>query len=92
MISVILLMFGGIFLGYLFRQKQLKGISRIITFLVWILLFILGINVGKNEKIINGLHTLGLEALILSIGGILGSIILSKILWNYLNKKKEQKS
>ena len=34
-----------------------------------VLLFLLGIDVGGNEAIIKGLHTLGLEALYYHTGG-----------------------
>lgn len=59
-----------------------------ITVLIWVLLFILGIEVGGNEQIIKGLHTIGLEAVILTIGGTLGSVIAAWTLWRALYKRK----
>ena len=75
MFTIIGLMLTGILLGYLLRKRDLKKIHQIITLLIWLLLFILGIEVGSNEQIIKGLHTIGLEAVILTLGGTLGSII-----------------
>lgn len=49
---------------------------------------ILGIEVGGNEQIIKGLHTIGLEAVILTIGGTLGSVIAAWALWRALYKRK----
>ena len=62
MFIIIGIMLTGMLLGYLLRSKRLSWIHRIITLLIWILLFLLGIDVGGNESIIKGLHTLGLEA------------------------------
>ena len=63
MFIIIGIMLTGMLLGYLLRSKRLSWIHRIITLLIWILLFLLGIDVGGNESIIKGLHTLGLEAI-----------------------------
>ena len=59
MFTVIGFMLGGMCLGFLLRNRQLPQLNRIITVLIWILLFLLGIEVGENEKIIQGLGTLG---------------------------------
>ena len=88
MFTIIGLMLTGILLGYLFRKRDLKKIHQIITLLIWLLLFILGIEVGSNEQIIKGLHTIGLEAVILTLGGTLGSVIAAWALWRALYKRK----
>lgn len=80
-------MLTGMLLGYLFRKRNLKKIHQIITLLIWLLLFILGVEVGDNEQIIKGLHTIGLEAVILTLGGTLGSVIAAWGLWKVLYKK-----
>ena len=88
MFTIIGLMLTGILLGYLLRKRDLKKIHQIITLLIWLLLFILGIEVGSNEQIIKGLHTIGLEAVILTMGGTLGSVIAAWALWRALYKRK----
>ena len=88
MFTIIGLMLTGILLGYLLRKRDLKKIHQIITLLIWLLLFILGIEVGSNEQIIKGLHTIGLEAVILTLGGSLGSVIAAWALWRALYKRK----
>lgn len=89
MFTIIGLMLTGMLLGYLLRKRDLKKIHQIITLLIWLLLFILGIEVGSNEQIIKGLHTIGLEAVILTLGGTLGSVIAAWALWRALYKGKE---
>ena len=88
MFTIIGLMLTGILLGYLLRKRDLKKIHQIITLLIWLLQFILGIEVGSNEQIIKGLHTIGLEAVILTLGGTLGSVIAAWALWRALYKRK----
>lgn len=88
MFTIIGLMLTGMLLGYLLRKRDLKKIHQIITLLIWLLLFILGIEVGSNEQIIKGLHTIGLEAVILTLGETLGSVIAAWALWRALYKRK----
>ena len=92
MFIIIGIMLTGMLLGFLLRNKRLSWIHKIITLLIWVLLFLLGIDVGGNEAIIKGLHTLGLEALIITLAAVTGSILGVWGLWYLLyirNKGKE---
>ena len=86
MLIIVSIMLCGIGLGYLLRGRNTGIVSKIITVLIWALLFLLGIEVGSNPKIIGGLQTLGLEALLLTIGGSIGSILAAWALWNHVSK------
>lgn len=77
-------MLTGMLIGYLLRNKRFTWISKVITLLIWLLLFLLGIDVGGNESIISGLHTIGLEALIITIAALLGSVIGARLLWSWI--------
>ena len=86
MLIIVAIMLCGIGLGYLLRGRNTAAISKIITVLIWVLLFLLGIEVGTNPKIIGGLRNLGVEALVLTIGGSVGSVLASWWLWNHVSK------
>ena len=58
---------------------------------IWLLLFLLGIDVGSNQEIINGLHTIGLEAVILTLAAVLGSVTAAWALW-YMVYKRNRRS
>lgn len=88
MLKIVMIMLCGIGTGYLLRNKKMSFIGRIITALIWVLLFLLGIEVGANPRIINGLQTLGLEAIVLTIAGSLGSAIFAWVLWRYVCRKE----
>ena len=88
MLKIVMIMLCGIGTGYLLRNKKMSFIGRVITALIWVLLFLLGIEVGANPRIINGLQTLGLEAIVLTIAGSLGSTIFAWALWRYVCRKE----
>lgn len=90
MFIVIGFMFAGLLIGFLLRNRQLKFINKIITILIWVLLFLLGIEVGGNREIISGLHTIGIEALVITIAAVLGSAIGALLLWNWIRQQKKK--
>lgn len=87
-IAIGFMVFGGI-LGFLLRKKEFRNISKIITLLIWILLFILGLEVGGNPQIISGLTNIGIEALIITVAAVLGSAIAALVLWKRINNKQK---
>lgn len=90
MFTIIGLMLTGMLLGFLLRKQKLSGIHKVITVLIWLLLFLLGIDVGGNQEIINGLHTIGLEAIVITLAAVLGSITAAWALWYVLYKRKKE--
>lgn len=89
MFTVIGIMFLGIALGYFTRQQSLPWTNKVITVLIWLLLFLLGIEVGHNEQIIRSLPTLGVEAFAIATVCVLGSCLAAWALWRFTNRRKE---
>ncbi|MBN2514948.1 MAG: LysO family transporter [Deltaproteobacteria bacterium] len=81
MIVILTVLTGGIILGFLMRNHEMmiRIADRIMSWSIYLLLFLLGISVGVNETIIRNIHTIGVRALVLTAGGILGSVIVSYI-------------
>lgn len=75
MLIVIGLMVCGIIIGFWFRKRNLKFISPLITIAIWALLFLLGLQVGGDPKIMDNLGTIGGEALWLTLGAVGGSVL-----------------
>ncbi|PCH67415.1 MAG: DUF340 domain-containing protein [Bacteroidales bacterium] len=90
MIIVLAIMILGIGIGLIIgnKPKIIKIIGALTSFSIFLLLFILGIGVGTNDKIINNLHSIGIQALILTIGAVLGSLICAYFTYNLFFKKK----
>ena len=91
MLIIVAIMLCGIAVGYLLRNWDTRFISHVITALIWLLLFLLGIEVGSNPRIVMGMQTLGIEALLLTIGGALGTTLFSWLLWKYVSRKEASK-
>lgn len=83
-------MLTGMLIGYLLRNKRLHWIHKVITALIWLLLFLLGIDVGSNEAIIKGLHSIGLEAAIITIGAVIGSTLCAWGLWYFIYERHKR--
>lgn len=80
----------GVLAGYLFRNKKVTWIQKVITFFIWLLLFLLGVDAGGDESVIQSFPNIGMEALIITAAAVLGSVVLAKLLWNYLRKSKKE--
>ena len=83
--SVILFLFLGGVLGYFVREKKsiLKHLDKTTFWSVLSLLFLLGFSVGRNPVIIKNLHNLGLQALILSVAAVIGSAVISFVVYRF---------
>lgn len=81
MLTVVLIMLCGMAAGYALRQRRMTFAGRVVTPLVWLLLFLLGVEVGGNPDMTSGFGRLGVEALALSFGGVAGSVVLAWLLW-----------
>jgi uncharacterized membrane protein YbjE (DUF340 family) len=79
----------GVCIGYFLRGRNAHSLQRVITVLIWALLFLLGIEVGSNETIVRSLATLGAEAVLLSLGGLLGSVWAAWALWKYVSRSRK---
>lgn len=95
MFIVILFIFLGIGIGYAVRTRSTsaplisavnKWSGKATTWLIWLLLFMLGLEVGSDKHIIASLPTLGVEALLLSVCATVGSCVLAWALWKTAKK------
>lgn len=92
MLTVVGLMLLGVLTGYFLRNRNVKWVSRVVMALIWILLFLLGLEVGANDEIVNGLHTIGMEALLITVFALAGSLLGAWALWSWINKGKEKEA
>ena len=88
MLKFVAIIVSGMAVGFLLRKRQLRIVPHLVTMLIWLLLFFLGVEVGENPQVISGITTLGLEALCLSLVGIAGTVLFSWALWRWVNSKK----
>lgn len=79
----------GIGIGWLLRGKKLPFLGKLTNILIWMLLFLLGVEVGGDERIVNGIATLGAEAVAVAVAAVAGSCILAYGLWKWTQRRKE---
>ncbi len=73
----------GIGLGWFFRKRDQarKKVDVAITWAVYLLLFLLGISVGTNQEIISNFSRIGYKAFWLTLGAVLGSVLVAKLVY-----------
>lgn len=80
----------GIIIGWIFhsRKKFLKLTSYLTNWAIYLLLFLLGISVGANEKIIANFDKIGFQAISLTLFAVGGSILFSWAVYHIFFRKK----
>ena len=76
---ILLVLAVGMGAGHLLRARRsaLSVADKAMSWSLYLLIFLLGISVGTNEAVIHALGRLGVQALLLSLGGIAGSILVA---------------
>lgn len=59
--------------------------------LIWVLLFLLGVEVGGDETLIRGIGNLGAEGLAIATAGVVGSALLAFFLWKWAGMKNKRR-
>ena len=82
MLVIVLFFLAGIALGRLLRGRHgVIGLTDRLTMgSVYILLFVLGLSVGTNQEVLSHIGTLGVQAAILAVGAIAGSVLAVQLL------------
>ncbi|MCM1031105.1 MAG: lysine exporter LysO family protein [Oscillibacter sp.] len=75
MLIILCLMAGGILLGRLTRAGRPEFIRKGIFGAILVLLFLLGVSVGHNRQIMDNLGTIGVDALLITLGAVGGSVV-----------------
>ena len=75
------------------QNKNNKGVLTVeatISYTIFIMLFIFGITIGADKNIINNIGNFGLQAVLLSVCSVLGSLFASSLAYRILSKKGDQ--
>lgn len=94
MLEVVIIMFAGMLIGYVFRKKTALNvvIGKSTLWTIFLLLFFMGLTIGKNDLIMQKLSTLGLTALIITLSAVMGSVIFAWLGWVlFLSNIKKQR-
>ena len=81
MLVIFAVIIGGIVTGRLLISRRLAFVQRLITVIIWALLFLLGVEVGGDPAVVGSLATLGGAALAIFALSVAGSILAAWLLW-----------
>lgn len=91
MVIVIGLMIAGIILGYMLRDRNLKIVHELITWAIFLLLFLLGITVGANKDVMDNLGTIGYEAMLITLAAVSGSVFCAWCVYRFFFSSSDRK-
>ncbi len=88
MINILIVLSTGILIGFLIvkRPKLHQLNNNLLSWAIYLLLFLLGISVGTNKEMIQNMGKIGYEAIAIAIASIAGSVFLSALLFKFLFK------
>ena len=78
---------GGLIAGWFLRRRRFAWTGRLSVFLIWLLLFLLGLEAGGNRMVMQSLPSLGLEALGVAVACAAGSCVMALLLWTFVRKR-----
>lgn len=87
MLAIFGCMLAGVLSGYLLRRFRVGWVGKFVTLLIWVLLFLLGVEVGGNDEVIGNLPTLGVEGAIIALSSIIGSCLMAMLLWKFAKRR-----
>ncbi len=88
MFKILFLLFAGIGVGYTFRRVSfLHKVETTISLTVFFMLFVFGLSIGSNDKLMDNLGKYGYQAFILALFGVVGSLLASYLAYRFVFKK-----
>ncbi len=91
MFTVFFVMLTGIVVGIGLRPYPIgRHAGLLVRLVIFVLLFLLGREVGQNPRIVNNLDTLGLQALSITLAGVLGSVVCAWLIYRFFMRKDER--
>ena len=69
------------------KNKTIRAVEKFCVWVVFLLLFSLGLSVGKNETVMKNFPNLGLISTVIAIAAVAGSIVCAYFLYKYIFKK-----
>lgn len=87
--TVLIIMGTGMIAGYFLRSKKkiAKINDKLTMAAVFALLFFMGVAIGSDKEMISNLYFLGINALVISIAGIVFSVLVAIFVYRLFFKK-----
>lgn len=93
MLSIVFIIISGIIVGSFLRKTAVsKHIGLVISVIIVLLLFFLGVAVGANEEVVKNFSAIGFDAFLLTVGGTLGSVLCAWWVYEFFFKERNKRS
>lgn len=86
MYTAIIIMFVGMLLGRLLRGTVKFSLSPYIMVVICLLLFVLGLEIGFNEKLLSEFAHIGTASALISVLAVIGSAVAAGLFWRFIKK------
>ena len=88
MLIVLLLFAAGLLIGHLLRGRRIiRWADHLTEWCIYLLLVVMGMSIGSNHQVLSRLDSLGLQAGVLALGAIAGSLLLVQLVSLSLNRR-----
>ncbi|MDR1985058.1 MAG: LysO family transporter [Prevotellaceae bacterium] len=89
MLEIIGIMIIGCAAGYIFKSqnKFIRVAERLCSLVIFLLLFSLGLSVGKNDAVMKNISNLGLLSVGIAIAAVAGSVVCAWFLYKIFFRK-----
>jgi uncharacterized membrane protein YbjE (DUF340 family) len=89
---ILILLLTGTLVGYAFSRRRGFNVvtDKATMYIIYLLLFFMGLSVGTKPEVMKNLTGIGLDALLIAIFAISGSILTSFFLYRYFFRKHEE--
>jgi len=88
---IILFLVVGTVAGFFLRKLRnfSKAADKLTTYIIYLLLFIMGLRVGSDKEIMDHIDTIGFQSLMIALFAMAGSVVLSKITYHYFFRNEK---
>jgi uncharacterized membrane protein YbjE (DUF340 family) len=89
---ILILLFAGTLLGFMLNRfkKFNRFTDKASMYIIYILLFFMGLSVGTKPEIMKNLTGIGIEALIIALFAIAGSVFTAFIVYRFMRRNNEK--
>ena len=89
MFRILIVLFIGVILGYVFRNvRHIKVVEKTEHYTVLVLLFVFGISIGSNHDLVSSIGYFGWQAIVIGVLGMIGSFGAGYLFNRFINKKE----
>jgi uncharacterized membrane protein YbjE (DUF340 family) len=91
MLNIMIFLMAGLGAGYLLRKNEgvIRFSDRVSAISILLLLFLLGLSLGRNEAVLRNFSLFGVRAAALTVSGVAGSVFFSSLVYKAFFRERK---